>query len=101
MSEDKHKRITKAQFDIWVNDPATRTYFQCLAWSAEQIAEVLGKGGFVDSKNNDHTSNQIHSALGQKEGLFFARNANRILRVHGMLDIDKPVEEKEKEPPHD
>lgn len=32
----------------------------------------MGKGGFVDSSNNDVTANKIHSALGEVNGLRLA-----------------------------
>lgn len=93
MPEDKHQRITQAQFELWLNSPVTKTYFRCLAWSAEQFNELAGNGSLVDQSNNDRSMNQISDALGKSNGLKFARNANRILRQHEMLEL--AAEEKE------
>ncbi len=84
--EDKFKRISKAQLDIWVDNPVTKTYLQCLDWSAEQCREVLGSGHLIDSTNNDKSMNAVHSALGEargyeKSGLFID-----IFNVHKMLE---------------
>lgn len=96
MPQDEHKRITQVQFELWLALPVTKTYFQCLEWSAEQFNEIAGNGSLVDQKNNDLSMNQISGALGQSNGLRFARNANRILRQHGALELKKS-EEKEGE----
>ena len=79
--------------EIWLDNPVTNTYLQCLEWSGEQIGEVLSRGGFVDSTNNDHTSNQIHSAMGRRHGLSEACDPTAILAIHKMLEI--PEEEDE------
>jgi len=78
--------------EIWLDNPVTKTYLQCLEWSGEQIGEVLSKGGFVDSTNNDHTSNQIHSALGEQEGLSKACDPTAIFTIHEMLELPKEEE---------
>ena len=99
MSKNKYAKwylaglvIVTILFDIWLDNPVTKTYLQCLEWSGEQIAEILGNGGFVDSTNNDRTSNQIHSALGEKEGLIKAGNPNGLLITHEMLEIPEEEE---------
>ena len=86
---DKHKRITQAQFDIWINDPTTKTYLQCLKWSAEQMAEVIGNGGFIDSSNNDITVNQLYDSLGIKSGLLQAADPKPILTIHQLLEEEE------------
>lgn len=87
--EDKHKRISQDQLDIWMDNPVTRTYLQCLEWSAEQISEVLSKGGLVNPENNDHTSNRIHLALGNRIGLSHALNVKGAIIAHEMLEDPK------------
>lgn len=90
--EDKYKRVTQAQFDLWIDNPVTKTYLQCLEWSAEQIAESLGKGSNVDSSNNDLSMNIIHSRLGEKVGLLKAANPIDQFITHEMLE-DKEIQE--------
>lgn len=84
--EDKHKRITQSQFDIWISNPVTKTYLQCLMWSAEQCREVLGSGNLIDSTNNDKSMNSIHSALGEARGYEKSTQLADILNVHKMLE---------------
>ena len=92
--EDSHKRISQAQFDIWIDNPVTLMYIQCLRWSEDQIQEALGHGGFIDSNNNDKTCNQIHSALGEQRGYLKAQNPISFFVNHQMIEAP---EEKEKE----
>ncbi len=85
--EDKFKRITQAQFDLWIDNPVTKAYLQCLEWSAEKISEALGKGALVASDNNDTTCNAIHSALGQQGGFRLAQSVQERFLEHEMLAI--------------
>ena len=78
-----------AQIEIWLDNPVTKTYLQCLEWSGEQIREALGKGGYVDSDNNDRTCNHVHSALGEAEGLAKAGSPQAILNTHEMLEEEE------------
>ena len=92
MSEDKHKRATQAQFDIWIDNPVTRVYLQCLKWSAEQAEEIAGNGSLIDSSNNDLSMNHIHGVMGQKIGLITASNPESLFNTHEMIEIPKEEE---------
>lgn len=94
--EDKHQRISQAQFEIWLENPVTLVYLQCLEWSAEQITEILGNGGYVDSNNNDRSMNMLHSATGEQGGLKKAGIPRGIMDAHRMLEEEK-AEEKAKD----
>jgi hypothetical protein len=89
MSEDKHKRVTKAQFDIWIDSPVTKVYLQCLKWSAEQAEEIAGNGSLIDSSNNDLSMNHIHGVMGQKTGLITASNPELLLNTHKLLEEEE------------
>lgn len=97
MSEDKYPRITQAQFELWLNSPVTKTYFQCLAWSAELLAEALGNGLGISSSNNDLSMNLIHSSLGEKRGLLLASLPWDQFIKHKMIEAPEPAKEKERE----
>jgi hypothetical protein len=84
-------RLTQAQYELWIDQPVTKQYLQCLEWSGERIAEALGRGGFVNSRNNDETCNSIHSALGEVEGLLKASEPFEIFIEHEMITL--PEEE--------
>ena len=86
---DKYKRITQAQFDLWLANPVTKTYLQCIEWSCEQISEILGKGLHIDASNNDLSMNRIQSLLGQKIGLKNAHSLWSIMITHEMIELPK------------
>jgi hypothetical protein len=54
----------------------------------------LSKGGFVDSTNNDVTSNRIHSALGEQQGYDRALEPEKVMNTHQMLEIPEEEEAK-------
>lgn len=90
---DKHKRITQAQMEIWLENSTTKTYLQCLKWSGEQVEEILGNGSHIDPTNNDLSMNRIHSVLGQKIGLVNASDPTSIFNIHEMLELPKEQED--------
>lgn len=89
--EDKHKRVTQAQYDLWYDNPVTKTYLQCLKWSSEQQQEVVGNGGFIDTSNNDKSMNQIQYALGHASGLQSSCEPLNHLSVHQMIELEEEV----------
>ena len=87
--QDKHKRLSQAQFDIWIDNPVTKVYLQCLEWSAEQAEEIAGSGSLIDSSNNDLSMNHIHGVMGQKIGLTTASNPEQLLNTHKLLEEEE------------
>jgi len=86
---DKHKRITQAQFDIWIDSPVTKTYLQCLEWSAEQNGEAMGNGSLLDISNNDLSMNRIQYANGVKFGLTSATDPMAHFKAHELLEEEE------------
>jgi len=89
---DQYKRITQAQFEIWLDNPVTIAYMQCLEWSAAQIEETMSKGGFIDSSNADLTMSQLHSAMGEARGLIDATFPEILFEKHEMLELREDKE---------
>jgi len=90
--QDKYKRTTQAQFDIWIDNPVTQAYLKCLIWSGEQAEEIAGNGSIIDIGNNDKSMNSIHSLLGQKIGLTTASKPLALFNAHAMIEIPKEEE---------
>ncbi len=51
--QDKFKRVTKAQLELWLADPVTKAYLICLSELARKSKEAILDGSLVDSSNND------------------------------------------------
>lgn len=86
---DKYKRITQAQYDIWIDSPVTEAYLQCLEWSAEQNSEVIENGNLIDITNNDLSMNRIQFANGEKSGLMSATKPVDHFKAHKLLEEEK------------
>ena len=89
---DKHKRFSQAQMEIWLDNPVTKIYLQCLEWSGEQAEEIAGNGSVIDIGNNDRSMNSIHSLFGQKIGLTTASKPIALFNAHQMIEIPKEEE---------
>ena len=91
---DQYQRLTQAQVEIWLDDPVSKIYVQCLGWAVEQVKEQLANGSFIDSENNDLSMNKTHSAYGTQYGLEQASNLKQVLVDKGMIEEDKIETEK-------
>jgi len=88
----QYRELTQSQLEIWLNDPVTKTYLQCLWWSQDQVKEVMGSGLLVDRSSMENTYGQIREAEGQKTGLSQAMDIVGQLRRHKMIEEDADIE---------
>ena len=88
---DKYPRITQDQISIWLADPVTKTYFQCLHWMKEDVMDDMGKGGCIDSTNSDHTFAKSNVNLGYQQGLTYAYDYKLLFNRFAMVEL--PVKE--------
>ena len=86
---DEYPRVTQAQLEIWLDSPVTKTYLQCLKWSAEQITEAMGSGVFIDFHNADTTFGAMRDAIGHRNGFMKSSDPTEQLNKHEMLEIPK------------
>lgn len=85
--EDKYKRVTQVQVDLWLADPVTQAFKTCLQTSCEGVKAKLGAGEYIDSSNNDLSMNSIHSARGWAESLEAMSNFESILNKAEMIEV--------------
>lgn len=83
---DKYPRLTQDQVDIWLDSSVTKAVLDAYQWKQEQLREAFGNGAFVDSANSDITFGQIHSALGEMEGLEKASDPVALLHQYEMIE---------------
>lgn len=91
--EDKFKRVTQAQLDLWLIDPVTKAYLVCLSELARKTKETLMDGSLIDSCNNDRSMNSTHSALGMVMGYENAMKLEGVLNVCEMVEKAKDQKE--------
>lgn len=86
MTEDKYPRVTRNQLEIWLDNPVTINYLKCLEFESEKISKAFSNLSLIDSTNNDLSMNNIHSAIGSREGLRVASQAAFMLNEYGMVE---------------
>ena len=87
--EDKHKRVTQAQLDIWLIDPVTQAYLTCLQDLANNIGSRLSSGELLDCANNDYSMNSIHKAIGAKSMAETMSSFESVLTSGEMIEVKK------------
>lgn len=92
---DKLPRVSKAQFELWLNDPVTQTVLQCYKWMEESVREEIGKGSFRNPMSNDLTCNSTSHAYGMADAMENAHNAKGMLEHFEMLEGDDAGSERE------
>jgi len=91
--EDRFKRVTKAQLELWLADPVTKAYHVCLSELARKTRSAVSDGSLIDSSNNDRSMNSVHSALGMATGY---ENASKFVGVFSMCElVEKEKDQKE------
>lgn len=81
----QYKQTTRDQREIWLSDPVTIAYLDCLSYYREQVEKTLAKGDFIDPRNVDLTQYNAATLKARREILIEASN------VHGLLDsLEKP-----------
>jgi len=86
-----YKQITQDQLELWLNNPVTKTYLQCLWWSQDQIKEIMGNGNLIDRSSMENTYGQMREAEGQKQGYLSSTDVLGQLMMHSMLDFPEPI----------
>ena len=79
------KRITRAQLDLWLELPTTRTYLECLFWEWEKRVEEGGEAQ-GDPDNADRSHATIFENKGFRDGLQRAQDVENVLNRSGMLE---------------
>lgn len=93
--EVEHPQVTEVQVALWLAEPTTRTFLQCVEWKRLDTRDAAGSGEIVDSSNSDLTHALIHRALGQQDVFQEIQNPESILDHYGMIDHPEPEETKD------
>ena len=88
----QYKQLSQSQVELWLNNPVTKAYLQCLWWSQDQISEVIGSGDLFDRGSMENTFRQLAEAEGEKNGYLGALRVVEELNRHEMLDPKAKIE---------
>ena len=81
----QYPQVIPEQIQLWLNDPVTKVYLQCLDWFKEEVNESASNGSIVDSSCADLTHAMIHQNLGQQQGLTSAIGYQSLFARFGMI----------------
>ena len=87
--QDKYPRVSKVQLELWLESPVTKAVSLAYHEIINRIDAEVSAGYCIDSSNNDLSMNQIHSALGTKQGLENAGKFEEALRMCSLIEEDK------------
>lgn len=88
--------VTPAQFEIWMEDPTTKKYLDCLDMVVQDRVEHLGDAEWVD-KDPDINQGIILTNLGERSGLTIAVHPEKVFIACDMLVLPAPKVEGEED----
>jgi len=74
-----YKQVTPEQLEIWLNDPVTKAYRECLEFLRTKVVMEGGSGKFIDPANNDLTCHNMAVSLGKQEAYAEALDPAQLL----------------------
>jgi len=84
VSQDKYPRVTQAQFEIWMNNPVTKRYLQCLEWEIAHAKEDLKPT--LDPANADSSHAYLFELRGTTAAFTKASDPLTILKRSEMYE---------------
>lgn len=84
--EDKYKRLTTVQVELWLNDPATKAYLVCIGLEMERVEGELENGSWIDPTNNDLTSWNLSNHRAQIEAYDLSFHAEELFYLKGAIE---------------
>lgn len=94
MSEEtKYPQVTDTQVELWLANPVTRVFVQCLGWKNADSVEAAGTGKVTDSSSADMTHAMLHRSFGHQDAFKEAADPERMLEFYQMIFHPPPKEE--------
>lgn len=83
----REPQVTKAQVELWLDNPVTKTLVKCLQWQANDIRDEIGNGSFLDQANADLTLSRLSKLLGMADGFDAASKVEFMLNHYAMIEV--------------
>jgi len=84
--QDKYPRLTQTQVDLWLDNPVTKTFSDCLGFLRDDFKDSLAAGSFIDSSNADLTLSNVHLNLGHIQALGNAQQFITLFNKFGVIE---------------
>lgn len=89
----EYQQIPQALIDLWLANPVTRSFVQCLEFKRLDSVDAAGSGKLVDSSNSDLTHATLHRELGHQDAYTELQQPAELLHFYNMILIPEPEEE--------
>lgn len=83
---NSYPKVMKDSVKIWLNDPITKTYLQCLNFYSEQLKESRAIGGFVDAESNDATIRRLFLNMGAEDATNTLASPYELMSAYNMIE---------------
>ena len=87
MPDDEYLRITKAQFEIWMNSSVTKSFLLALQWEIDHVKEDLKPVMDPSDANASHAF--LFEMQGTTNGFERAKDPLNILKRSGLYEISE------------
>ena len=82
---DSYPRISRDGIRLWLEQPETKAFLQCLAWYREQLEDVRKAAGFV-ADTHDKTTENLYRNLGADQCAGDFERAESLLEMYGLIE---------------
>lgn len=94
--EDKYRRLTAAQVELWLENPVTKYHLLNLENQIKDIEDEVNAGAGIDPLNNDLTCWNLANQQGRKVAYTVASDPVSLLNSYQMIEIEEA-----KDPPQE
>ncbi len=91
--EDKYKRLTRSQVELWLDNPVTKYHLLNLADQIKDIEDKINSGSLRDPSNNDKTCNALSYWEGRKISYETAKDPESLLEHYAMIEVEVKKDE--------
>lgn len=82
-----YKQVTPDQLDIWLSDPVTKSYLDCLSYCLEQMRKQIADGIAVDPTNSSVTQYNSGYSAGRRDTFNEALNPASIFALYERPEV--------------
>lgn len=82
-----YKQVTPEQLEIWLADPVTKSYLDCLKYCHEAVRKQIADGNKVDPTNSSVTQYNMGYAAGCRDTLSEALNPQHIFGAYERPEV--------------
>jgi hypothetical protein len=92
---DQYPRLTPNQVEVWLANPVTQTYLNCLKFYQGDVKDSTDSGEGFDMGNNDQTCNLLYFREGLKEAFRISGEVEDLLGHYKLVEREEKDNDKD------